>query len=376
MNNDGMKYKTQGKIDSKRENSPHSILLGYVTKPSPVVLDVGCACGDLGIALKEYKGATVFGLEYSNDSVAIAKATGAYADVRQCNLDSFSAEDVEEWNGKFDYIICGDVLEHLRNPVRVVAELMKLLKPGGGIIASIPNIAHMYVIAQLLANRFPYTPCGLLDETHIHFFTSESIVEMLSQLGLLAKECRFTMCGMNEFNGLNPWRGVPDKAKKAIFSRWSSYVCQYVFYAVRSDAAMERLKAENEKVMTLSKANAPDYILDQRRKLLPSFGRRLTKPFRLLKKNMRKVSRFLKFVRDPSTYQLPDCPDRSLSDKYEQAVKVGGLLSREAIRCVYMMSGRKPDALCKYLIYGRWYNSRRSHCLRKAPPIHTRSWRT
>ncbi len=403
MSNNGKKYKTLAKVDPTSANCSHSIMLGYVTKPAPLVLDVGCACGDLGVALKEHKGATVFGLEYSSDSIAIAKATGAYEDIRQCDIDFFASADVEAWKGMFDYVVCGDVLEHLRNPTRTLSELIQLLKPEGGIVASVPNIAHMYVIAQLMGNRFPYTPCGLLDETHIHFFTSEGIVDMLAQLGLLAKECRFTMCGKDEFNGLDPWGNVPVGTQKTLFSKLSSFVCQYVFCASRSDAPTETLKLENERALTITEANAPDHLLAERQMLLTSLEKtkedllqeelaslrnsrswRLTKPLRFAGACARKIVHILHFLQDPSLYQLPGCDDSALVEGYRLAAKVDGLLSRDAIRHVYLMSGRRILGTCKYLIYAlyqrkensRWYRAVRSTCRRKAtvsppPPPHT-----
>ena len=272
MSNDGEKYKTPAKIQPNVENNSHSMMLGYVTKPTPVILDVGCACGDLGVALKEYKNATVFGLEYSNDSIAIAKSTGAYADVRQSDLDAFTANDVQDWQGKFDYVICGDVLEHLRNPTRTVSELVKFLKPDGEFIASIPNVAHMYVKGLLMANMFRYSSLGLLDETHIHFFTSEGIAEMLAADGMLVKGCGFSFVGKNEWNGIDPWGRVPVGVQKAIFKEFSSYVLQYVLRAVKTENPLGQLRDANGMSLTITEDNAPSYILAERQRLLAEVG--------------------------------------------------------------------------------------------------------
>ena len=347
MSNNGKKYKTLTKVDPTSANCSHSIMLGYVTKPAPLVLDVGCACGDLGVALKEHKGATVFGLEYSSDSIAIAKATGAYEDIRQCDLDSFASADVEAWKGMFDYVVCGDVLEHLRNPTRTLSELIQLLKPEGGIVASVPNIAHMYVIAQLMGNRFPYTPCGLLDETHIHFFTSEGIVDMLAQLGLLAKECRFTMCGKNEFNGLDPWGNVPVGTQKTLFSKLSSFVCQYVFCASRSDAPTETLKLENERALTITEANAPDHLLAERQMLLTSLEK--TKEGLLQEE--------LASLRNSRSWRLT------------KPLRFAGACARKIVHILRLLLHQCKDSL--------WYRAVRSACRRKVqlslpPPPHTR----
>ena len=162
---------------------PLSIALRHINE-NTIVLDVGCACGDMGVALKKYKNAQIYGLEFNQESVKLAQETKAYEEVHQFNLDTLSENDFSQYKEKFDYIICGDVLEHLRYPRETLRILKTYLKENGYLIASIPNIAHMSIKANLLVNDFTYTPLGLLDETHIHLFTYKSIAEMLSNLGL------------------------------------------------------------------------------------------------------------------------------------------------------------------------------------------------
>ena len=80
--------------------------------------------------------------------------------------------------GSFDYIVFADVLEHLRNPDKALAKALKFLKDDGYIITSIPNIGHNAVIMDLRNGKFNYTETGLLDNTHIHFMTRQSISEI------------------------------------------------------------------------------------------------------------------------------------------------------------------------------------------------------
>src|SRR5581483_1728689 len=84
---------------------------------------------------------------------------------------------------RFDVVVCADVLEHLRDPARVLAALPPLLAPGGYLVASVPNVAHASVVAELLQGRFPYRPQGLLDDTHVRFFTREAIERCLEAAG-------------------------------------------------------------------------------------------------------------------------------------------------------------------------------------------------
>ena len=78
--------------------------------------------------------------------------------------------DTDPWfetiEGPFDYVVMGDVLEHLRNPRKTLEKAVSLLKPGGFILSSVPNISHNAVVMGLLKGEFPYQSFGLLDDTH------------------------------------------------------------------------------------------------------------------------------------------------------------------------------------------------------------------
>ena len=84
----------------------------------------------------------------------------------------------------FDHIVFADVLEHLRNPLKVLTCAKGLLKDGGTILVSVPNLAHNSVMIDLLNHKFEYRSTGLLDDTHIHFFTKSSLEEMIAEAGL------------------------------------------------------------------------------------------------------------------------------------------------------------------------------------------------
>jgi SAM-dependent methyltransferase len=86
---------------------------------------------------------------------------------------------------RFDVVVCADVLEHLRDPVALLRRLREHLAPAGYVVASIPNVAHAAVLAELLQGRFPYRPTGLLDEAHLRFFTRESVYECFERAGFV-----------------------------------------------------------------------------------------------------------------------------------------------------------------------------------------------
>ncbi len=86
--------------------------------------------------------------------------------------------------GRFDAIIFGDVLEHLRDPRAVLEKMSALLKPGGKILISLPNIANIWVRLNLLFGRFNYSRVGILDESHLRFFTLKTAKQLASDSGL------------------------------------------------------------------------------------------------------------------------------------------------------------------------------------------------
>jgi len=196
-------------IDINNSHDPRVMEMNYISQDS-CVLDVGCACGDLGIALKEYKNCSCHAFEYNEGSIAIADSTGAYEKISQVDLDRLAPEDFPEYQGRFDHVVCGDVLEHLREPYRVLDILRCYLKEGGSIVASIPNIAHASIKANLLLDDFTYTPVGLLDETHIRFFTWRALAEGLSRKGWLAEACKFTCIPIQGFQPTDPYPQLPD----------------------------------------------------------------------------------------------------------------------------------------------------------------------
>ncbi len=143
------------------------------------VLEIGCGLGST-LAKIEYlwPKAEVKGIELVDQLVRIGSN---YLDIIQGNAETMEMPYEPE---SFDYIILGDVLEHLYDPVGLLKRIMPYLKKDGFILCSIPNIMHMSVIMSLLKGKFEYRDSGILDRTHLRFFTLESIVKMLEESGL------------------------------------------------------------------------------------------------------------------------------------------------------------------------------------------------
>jgi SAM-dependent methyltransferase len=104
----------------------------------------------------------------------------------------FAAVDLDQGlpllDGCFDYIICADVLEHLREPVRLLRECRERLAPGGALIASLANSGHAYFRCHVLMGRFPQHDRGLFDRTHLRFYTWHGWVNLLGSAGFLIEE--------------------------------------------------------------------------------------------------------------------------------------------------------------------------------------------
>jgi 2-polyprenyl-3-methyl-5-hydroxy-6-metoxy-1,4-benzoquinol methylase len=217
-------------VTPDKPNDPKTILFHYVS-PGSVVLDVGCACGDFGIALKRFKQCDVHGLEYNPTSVTITRSTGAYTKVHQVDLDEIRDNAYPEYFGKFDAIVLGDVLEHLYDPEDTLRKLLAYLKPGGFLLLSLPNMAHASIIANLLRGDFSYTEFGLLDKTHLRFFTRRSIPVFLACNRLVIREHHYTVIPIQGFQPENPYPYLPVATITALLDEPHSFVCQYVIKA-------------------------------------------------------------------------------------------------------------------------------------------------
>ena len=158
-----------------------SPLLQWVT-PGSRVLELGAAMGYMTRYMKEELDCRVTGVEISAE---MARHAALYAEQMVVgNLDTDPWFETIE--GPFDYMVMGDVLEHLRNPRKTLEKAVSLLKPGGFILSSVPNISHNAVVMGLLKGEFPYQSFGLLDDTHVHFFTRKSMFELFNSCGLLS----------------------------------------------------------------------------------------------------------------------------------------------------------------------------------------------
>jgi 2-polyprenyl-3-methyl-5-hydroxy-6-metoxy-1,4-benzoquinol methylase len=152
------------------------------------VLDVGCGRGQIGRILNEQAGCRVTGLEINPD---FARECVGYEKVV-----IGSAENEATWTqlaGPFDVVICGDVLEHLREPEIPLRAFHALLAPQGRLLVSVPNVAQVRIRWMHLRGRWDYTPEGIMDRTHLRWFTQASLRELVQSCGWREEEFDFTV---------------------------------------------------------------------------------------------------------------------------------------------------------------------------------------
>lgn len=148
------------------------------------IIEIGCAGGATGKRLKEISAVEKYvGIELSGQAAQLAEQ----------HLDHVIVGDIESMDlasepamagGGFDLILALDVLEHMNNPWDVLASITEYLKPGGHVIASIPNVQNISVVRELLQGRWQYRDAGILDATHLRFFTLQEIPPMFAGAGL------------------------------------------------------------------------------------------------------------------------------------------------------------------------------------------------
>lgn len=162
---------------TKTVYSTHSIIINTVGEKG-IVLDVGCNDGYIG--KDSHKDVVFYGLDYLLDSVV--KAKKIYKDAYVYDLNNLQKLP---WGIKFDTIIFADVLEHVIYPEKTLQFFVdNYLQSKGKVIISLPNIANWQIRSKLLFGNFDYTETGIMDKTHLHFYTFKSAKKLLEQNGL------------------------------------------------------------------------------------------------------------------------------------------------------------------------------------------------
>ena len=191
--------------------SSHSLVLRAFPADGKgkTVLDVGCGNGYLG-ALLSQRGYVVTGIERSGglsapfpDSVRLIEA-----DLEQ---------GLPPIQTSFDYVLCADILEHLRRPEAMLQQLKAVTRPGGVIVASLPNSGNVYFRLNIMAGRFPQHDKGLFDRTHVRFYTWSGWTSLFNDTGWQIQSI--------ESSGIPVGLVVPQQWEQAHPVRWAEHLC-------------------------------------------------------------------------------------------------------------------------------------------------------
>lgn len=146
-----------------------------ITENNLNVLDVGCGTGVLGAFLIKNQKCKVFGVEINEDAFNAAKTN--LTDVIKGNIETMDLPYNDDF---FDVVVMGDVLEHLINPIGTINKLIEKLKPTGRILITVPNIRYWKTLSDLVfKDLWDYQSWGILDYTHLRFYTKTSIIKMI-----------------------------------------------------------------------------------------------------------------------------------------------------------------------------------------------------
>ncbi len=220
----GSKYETEPEL--RNENNSHTMIVELVGHDKKV-LDVGAATGYVAKLLTG-RGCRVTGIEV--DPEAARKAEEHCERVITGDIEDLDLPG-ELGESSFDVIVFGDVLEHLRNPLEVLKRFKPFLRPDGYVVTSIPNVAHGSVRLALLQGKFQYQSLGLMDDTHLRFFTRDTIEEMLSEAGLVITKLKRTRLGMFNTEVEVDRELLPRGVTKAIMNAPEAQTYQFVLKA-------------------------------------------------------------------------------------------------------------------------------------------------
>lgn len=233
-----MEYNVELKdgMDVYQENSLTLILKQL--KPNSSVLEFGPAYGRMTRYMKEQLKCQVSCIEINPKA---KESLEKYAKkVYIGNIEEYTWLD--EFKGEaFDYIIFADVLEHMVNPKRVLEKAIEFLDINGQVFISVPNIAHNAIIESLYLNQFEYQDSGILDRTHLHFFTKNSLEELIASVGLSVFSCNATYYSREMTGIIKPGTSICPEMQVLLNQRKYADIYQLVYGA--------QLKAHSEKAL-------------------------------------------------------------------------------------------------------------------------------
>lgn len=195
------------------------------------VLDIGCGTGSVATVIQRLRQADVVGVEPDEQRAEFARQRGLEV------FNGYLSDEFISLYGLFDAIVFADVLEHLPNPSSLLQAGCRCLKPGGVVVMSIPNVAHWSMRWNLMWGRFDYEQFGLLDATHLRWFTTASLARWLHNNGLMI-DCIKHSAGTSlpVYDQTRPWRWIRRRRRHLLIQRLvklspNLFGCQHIVCA-------------------------------------------------------------------------------------------------------------------------------------------------
>ncbi|SKB51839.1 Methyltransferase domain-containing protein [Lachnospiraceae bacterium] len=242
-------------LDLNTKNS-NSMIINMI-KPGSLVLEFGPAFGRLTKYISESLSCTVDIVEMDSESGENASKYARTACIGKINGNIETLAWTKKLAGnKYDYIIFADVLEHLHNPGDVLRVCCGFLKKDGEILCSVPNIAHSSIIISLWNNDFTYQNVGLLDQTHVHFFTRKTFELLARENGLepISIESISVGVGGNEIRWI--YDSLPEIVNEELRLRDEGDAYQYIFRLKR------QIDINNEAGQVLNVSSVAGYVCE------------------------------------------------------------------------------------------------------------------
>jgi methionine biosynthesis protein MetW len=197
-------------------NDPDEVI-GIISRMIPAgarVLDVGCGAGSVSVQIIANGRTSLVGVEPDETRARAARDRGV--DVRS----GFLTPELIGELGTFDVVLFADVLEHLADPLSLLELARTALARGGRIIASVPNVAHWSVRTELARGNFVYRDWGIMDATHLRWFTHANLQLLFQSAGLAIEERRVTAgVDLQCYSERWPWRVMSRPTRMALVRR-------------------------------------------------------------------------------------------------------------------------------------------------------------
>jgi SAM-dependent methyltransferase len=232
-------------FDPAAENDTAASIGRLALLGGPRVLDIGSGPAWVSRYLASEHGRDVTCLDYDVEALTSLHGTELTAIEADLELDGWDAELAGQ---QFDVAIVADVLEHLRQPGRVLEHLLSasLLRPDGLLVISVPNASHQSVVSELLLGDFRYTETGILDETHVRWFTLDSLTRLLERSGFVVDRVERTRRMLEHTPSAERALALPAELRQQLVElNDESLTYQFVVLA-RPDTAARRMSAERE----------------------------------------------------------------------------------------------------------------------------------